>query len=174
MRTALKWLLRAGLVAIVALAYFLWWVSHRVEPLPEGFAQSNGRVEATEIDVATKLYNRIADVLADDGDYVSAGQVVAKMDLNVLSAQLREAQAEHRLAKSKVEAARATVTQREREQEAAGSVVALHEARLAARGKHFDRINNLAAKGSATEDELDSARATTSRRRPSSTRRRRS
>ena len=158
-RTALKWLGRAALVAIVAFAYFLWWASHRGEALPEGFARSNGRIEATEIDIATKLYNRIADVLADDGDYVSAGQVLAKMDINVLSAELREAQAEHRLAKSKVEAARAFVTQREREQEAAGSVVALHEARLAARGKHFDRINNLAAKGSATEDELDTARA---------------
>ena len=137
----------------------MWSVLNSVEKLPDGFAESNGRIEATEIDIATKLQNRIAEVLADDGDYVSAGHVVAKMDLNVLSAELREAQAEHRLAKSKVEAARATVTQREREEEAAGSVVTLHEARLAARNKHYDRIKNLTAKGSATEDELDGARA---------------
>ena len=112
-RIVLKWMVRAALVVIMVLAYFLWRALNPVEELPEGFAKSNGRIEATEIDIATKLHNRIAEVLADDGDYVSAGQVLAKMDLNVLSAELREAQAQHRLAKSNVDAARATVTQRE-------------------------------------------------------------
>ena len=32
-------------------------------PLPPGFAKSNGRIEATQIDIATKLAGRIKEVL---------------------------------------------------------------------------------------------------------------
>ncbi|MDR3638573.1 MAG: efflux RND transporter periplasmic adaptor subunit [Isosphaeraceae bacterium] len=157
-RTILRWLLGAAAAAASVLGY-LYWEATLPEKLPDGFTSANGRIEATEIDVATKLQNRIAEVIADDGDYVSAGQVVAKMDLSSLSAELREDQAQHRLAKSHVETARATIMQREDEKQAAESVVALHEARLVARSKHHERIKNLTAKGSATEDELDVARA---------------
>ena len=156
--TVRKGLLGTATIAIAAFAYLRWGYTP-AEVLPGGFAGANGRIEATEIDIATKTQNRIAAVLADEGDFVSAGQVVARMDVDVLAAELREAQAQLRLSKSNVEAARATVTQRERQKTAADSVVAQHEAQVDARSRHFDRVNHLAAKGSATEDELDTARA---------------
>lgn len=158
LRKFLRLALGAALVAIAALAYLVWGYNP-AETLPEGFAKSNGRIEATEIDIATKLQNRIAEVNADDGDYVSAGQIVAKMDATTLSAELREAQAQHRLAKSNVEAARATIAQREKQKSAADSVVAQHEAKLRARSRHFDRIQELVPKGGAAADELDASRA---------------
>jgi len=41
---------------------------------------SNGRMEATEIDIATRYERRIKQVLVREGDTVNAGQVVARMD----------------------------------------------------------------------------------------------
>jgi HlyD family secretion protein len=62
--------------------------------LPAGFVSSNGRIEATEIDIATKDTGRIDEVLVREGDTVNAGQVVARMDTRELLAQLHQAEAQ--------------------------------------------------------------------------------
>ena len=127
-RTLRRGLLGAALLVVAALAYLLWQFS-LPEKLPDGFASSNGRIEATEIDVATKLAGRILDELVDEGDFVTAGQVVAHMDIETLQAQRREAVAKLASAKSAVETARSTLSAaRERE---GGSAVR----RRAARGR---------------------------------------
>jgi HlyD family secretion protein len=64
--------------------------------LPPGFAASNGRLEAKQVDIATKYPGRIKEVLADEGDTVNGGQVVAIMDTEPLEAQLRNAEAKIR------------------------------------------------------------------------------
>jgi len=100
------------LIAIAAFAYVVWRIAS-TEQLPEGFAKSNGRIEATEVDADTKLAGRIVDILVDEGDFVSAGQVVAHMDTETLQAELRQSQAKLLQANSAVESARSTVAQRE-------------------------------------------------------------
>jgi HlyD family secretion protein len=55
------------------------WQQSRSQ-LPSGIAWGNGRIEADEIDIDTKFVGRIAEILADEGDMVKAGQVVARMD----------------------------------------------------------------------------------------------
>ena len=107
--------------------------------LPDGFASSNGRIEATEIDVATKMAGRIMDELVDEGDFVTAGQVVAHMDIESLQAQRREAVAKLGMAKSAVDTARSTVAQRESEKAAAQAVVAQREAELDLATKNLAR-----------------------------------
>ena len=67
-----------------------WWLQPR-ETLPPGIAFSNGRLEADEIDIDTKFAGRIARLLADEGDMVQAGQVVALMDTQDLQASLGKA-----------------------------------------------------------------------------------
>ena len=81
----------AGLVLFVAIAIG-WWLHHR-SPLPEGFAAGNGRLEAEEIHVATKLPGRVAEILVDEGDEVEVAQVLARMDTNALQAELHRASA---------------------------------------------------------------------------------
>ena len=56
----------AAVAVVAALGYFVW---KELQPpkLPAGFGSSNGRIEATEIDVATKIAGRISTVLADEG-----------------------------------------------------------------------------------------------------------
>ncbi len=101
-------------MAAIALAVgvgMVWWSSQR-SSLPTGFASGNGRIEATEIDIATKIQGRIVEVLADEGDTVEAGQILARMDTKVLEAQLREAEAEVRRAQQASAGAAALIEQR--------------------------------------------------------------
>jgi HlyD family secretion protein len=83
--------------------------------LPEGFAAGNGRIEATQIDIATKLAGRIAEVLVNEGDFVGQGQIVARMDTRTLEAEWRQAQAQVAQARHAVATANAVVAQRESE-----------------------------------------------------------
>jgi HlyD family secretion protein len=87
------------------------------ESLPEGFTSGNGRIEATELDVATKLAGRVEAVLAQEGDTVAADQVLVRLDTETLEAQLRQARAELRRAREDREYALAIVAQRESERE---------------------------------------------------------
>jgi HlyD family secretion protein len=56
----------------------------------------NGRVEATDIDIAAKLAGPIEDILVVEGDFVQPGQLLVEMRINTLLAQLDEAQAKYR------------------------------------------------------------------------------
>ena len=69
-----------------------WWL-HPRDVLPPGIAWSNGRLEADEIDIDTKFAGRIAKLLADEGDMVKGGQVLALMDTQDLQASLGKAAA---------------------------------------------------------------------------------
>jgi multidrug efflux pump subunit AcrA (membrane-fusion protein) len=74
------------------------WYKLRPPAIPAGFVFSNGRIEATEIDIATKYSGRIEQVLVREGDTVDTGQVVARMDTSELLAQLHQAQAQEQQA----------------------------------------------------------------------------
>ena len=81
-----KWLLLPLVIGLAIGGYFVWKYFQPAK-LPDGFAVSNGRLEATEIDVAAKIAGRVLDEQVDEGDYVTAGQIVAHMDIEVLLAQ---------------------------------------------------------------------------------------
>ncbi len=83
----------AGTLVVLAGSGFMLWRSWQVEEVPPGFAAGNGRIEATEVDVATKAPGRVEAVLVKEGDMVEAGQVLAQMDVAVLRAVLHEAEA---------------------------------------------------------------------------------
>ena len=104
-------------VAVVvagSVAGWKWWQSHSTR-LPEGFVSSNGRLEAKEVDIATKFAGRIGAVLVEEGDTVKAGQVVVRMDVADLQADLRKAEAEIRQAQKANAEAAATVEHRQSE-----------------------------------------------------------
>jgi HlyD family secretion protein len=117
-------------LALAGVGGYYAWRTYFATGLPDGFAGSNGRIEATEIDVAAKIAGRIEEVLADEGDFVTAGQVLAKMDTDVLEAQRREAEAKLQQALIGVETAKSLVTQREAEKAAAQAELARQEAEL--------------------------------------------
>jgi HlyD family secretion protein len=153
------WLRRIGIVAVAAGAAFLAWQYLRPQGLPAGFASSNGRIEATEIDVAAKIAGRVAEILADEGDFVRAGQVLARMDTDVPEAQRREAEAQLARARISIETAKSLVTQREAEKAAALAEVAQREAELDAAQRHLARSEELAPQGAVPIQRLDDDRA---------------
>jgi len=101
----------AVVAAIAGGAALLWWLAHR-PVVPEGFALANGRLESVEIHVAAKLPGRIAELLADEGDEVTAGQILARIDSAGLRAQLAQAEAGVVEARARRDAAEAGVAQR--------------------------------------------------------------
>ena len=119
---------------------FYWWKSVQSQ-LPPGIYWGNGRIEADPIDISTKFAGRIAEMLADQGDMVKAGQIVARMDTRDLEASLKKAQAQVELSHKAIEEANANVVQ-------------LSSQELLAQ-QEFDRASALAQKGYQTKEVLD-------------------
>src|SRR5262249_91795 len=81
-----------------------WW-QQELNALPPFSAKANGRLEAQQVEIATKYPGRIAVVLAKEGDTVQAGAVLARMDTAELEAQLQSAKAQVRKAEAEKVAA---------------------------------------------------------------------
>jgi HlyD family secretion protein len=125
----------------------------------DGFASGNGRIEATEVDVATKLAGRIEDILVNEGDFVKAGQTLASMQSDVLKAQYDEAVAGHQQAVHAVTAAEAQVTLRQSEVLAAQAQVRQRLSELDAAQRRLKRSETLTLEGASSAQELDDDRA---------------
>ena len=84
----------------------------RGRDMPEGIVKTNGRIEATEVDVAAKYPGRLATVSVNEGDEVTAGQVVGEISSPETEAQLRGAQAQLLKAKQSLAEVVALIAQR--------------------------------------------------------------
>lgn len=125
----------------------------------EGLVRGNGRIEATEIDVATKLPGRVAEVLVEEGDFVLAGDTLARMDVASLEAARSEAVAYHAQAEHGVAMARAQVALRQSDWRVAQAQVTLRESELDAAQRRLARSEDLVQDGAASQQELDDDRA---------------
>jgi len=139
-----RWWLRIAL-ALVILAggagggYYWWQRMH--PPLPPGIVFGNGRLEADEINIDTKYAARIGEMLADEGDLVKAGQVVARMDTRDLQASLKRAEASARQATRAVDEAKANVIQQ--------------QTQVLLAKQEYDRAAYLVERGFQTKEVLD-------------------
>jgi HlyD family secretion protein len=136
---------------VVVVVGVIAWLMLRKPGLPEGFAGGNGRLEATQIYIATKYPGRIKEVLFNEGDTVEAGQVVARMDTSALEAQLRQAEAQIKEAQDGRQVALAQV--------------AVKQADNAYAEKEASRSKGLVPRGAVSEQEaeIDTAKALTTR-----------
>jgi len=147
-----------AVLVVAAGAVYAWRSARPHEPGP-GFVSGNGRIEATEVDVATRMPGRVAEVLVEEGDTVRAGQVVARMDPDVLQAQRAEAAAAERQAGDAVSGALAQLAMRRSDEAAAAALVVQRESELDAARRRLARSATLAAHGAAALQELDDDRA---------------
>jgi len=157
--TRKRWLIALLVVVLGAGGYFAWQKLGG-DSLPAGFASGNGRIEAVEIDIATKTPGRIRDISVREGDLVSAGQALARMDTVQLEAQYRQAQAQLRRAMIGIDTAKSLVTQREAEKKTAAAVVAQRSAELDAAGRRLQRSEQLIQTNAVSQQVLDDDRAT--------------
>ncbi|MEK0085024.1 HlyD family secretion protein [Benzoatithermus flavus] len=126
--------------ALGLIGYQVWRV-HALAELPPGIVQSNGRIEAERVDIATKYAARVAEVLVDEGEWVERGQVLARMDTTELEAELREAEAAVRQARQQLAAAEADIVQR--------------QSQLAFAAQEHERAKLLFQKGNIAKELLD-------------------
>lgn len=152
-------LLTIAIVIVVIGAGLFVWQSLQTKGLPDSFASSNGRIEAVEIDIATKTAGRLENILVDEGDFVTVGQVLAKMDTAVLEAQLKEALARLQQAQIGVKTAESQVIQRKSEKQAADALIEQRRAELDAAQRRLARSEKLAAKDAIPVAKLDDDRA---------------
>jgi HlyD family secretion protein len=132
-----------GLVVVllaVGGAGFYWWM-HSQSQLLVGISWGNGRLEADEIDIDTKFPGRIAELSADIGDMVTAGQVVARMDTRDLQEQLKKSQAQVKQAQRAIDEANANLEQQRTQQTLAT--------------QELDRTQSLLKDGYATRELFD-------------------
>jgi len=153
------WIIRGAIaVAVIAAALTLWQLLKPAD-LPDGIVGGNGRIEAIEIDISAKTPGRIRDIVADEGDFVKAGQVVAHMDVDVLNAQRSEARAQLAQAQNSILTAESQVSQRQSERAAALAGVRQREAELNAARKRLARSETLAREGATAVQERDDDQA---------------
>lgn len=149
----------AALALGAALAALLSWAPWTEEAVGEGFVSGNGRIEATEISIATKTGGRVAEIRVNEGDFVQAGQVLVRMELDSLRAQREEAVARLQQAQEAVANARAAVALRESDHASALAVVAQRESELEAAQRRLPRSEKLAQDGFYSSQVLDDDRA---------------
>lgn len=138
-----KLLVTVLVLAALGAAYAAWRL--RTPELPQGVAFGNGRLEATEVDVATKVGGRLATLTPHEGDQVEKGQIVATLDAEDIAAQLRAAEAQVRQAQEATREAREGVRK-------ADADVTLARMTL-------KRSQELVQKGFITGDKLDRDRS---------------
>jgi HlyD family secretion protein len=146
------------MLALAAGGWYAWQQTRQKGP-GEGFVKGNGRIEATEIDVAAKLGGRLQSLLVEEGAFVSAGQKLAEMQVDVLNAQRDEARAHHAQSLTAVASAKALVTVRESDRAAALAVVEQRESELDAARRRLARSQTLSTEGASSMQELDDDRA---------------
>jgi HlyD family secretion protein len=87
--------------------------------MPAGVVKTNGRIEATQVDIAAKYPGRLESVMVEEGDEVGAGQTIAVISSPEYEAQLRGAQAQVLKAKQALAEAEAMIAERQSDQIAA-------------------------------------------------------
>jgi len=157
----LKKLILGGVALVAVVAGLIAWAMLRNTGPGPGFASGNGRIEATEVDVATKLAGRVDAILVNEGDFVSIGQPLAKMQVQVLDAQRDEASAKHQQALTAVVAAEAQVAVRASDKVAAQALVIQRESERDAAQLRSMRSETLSQEGASSVQERDDDRART-------------
>ncbi|QDL36956.1 HlyD family secretion protein [Rhodoferax sediminis] len=144
--------------AVLAGGAYLW-TRLRDHEANDALASGNGRIEATEIDVAARLGGRVQDILVKEGDFVTAGQLLARMQIDTLEASRDEAKARQQQAVAAIASAEAQVAVRESDTQAALALVAQRQSELDAAQRRLARSQTLAREGASSEQELDDDRA---------------
>lgn len=146
-RSLLSKLLLFGVIGLaIASAGAIYWYKELRSTLPEGFVSTNGRIEAQEVQVATKIAGRVTDVAFDEGDLVQQGAIIARIDDAQIKAQLAVAQAQ---AAEAVEARAQAV-----------SVIAQRQSQTLFARQQLSRSVVLQKRGYATNEQLDQAKST--------------
>jgi HlyD family secretion protein len=139
-----KIIICAAIAAVIALGIYAFrsYMDNRIYNNP-AFAHGNGRLEATEVNITTKLSERIAAIHVNEGDYVKKGQVLAEMQTDVLKAELAQAKAKRAQAAAAKASANAAIELRKGELASAQATVIQKQSSLDGAKKRYERAQTL-------------------------------
>ncbi len=142
-----------GLIIIGILAFVLWqsYLRHKKKDIISG----NGRIEATEINIAPRISGQILNILVHEGNYVKTGEILVNMNPDVLQAQLREAHGKLLQAQSDVATDQSKIIQRKSEKAAAEAILKQREAELEVAEKRLARSSTLVKEGAMSKQTVD-------------------
>ncbi len=145
-----------AVLAAAGLAFYgiRTWKNNKLYNDPN-FASGNGRIEATEINIAAKLAGKIEKVNVKEGDKVTAGQTLAVMQMNVLEARLAQAQAKKQQAVTAEAGAQAQIAVKEAVLESAKANLEGVKVSLLNAEKRYKRSKELAEVQSKQEFDND-------------------
>ena len=117
---------------------------------------ANGTIEATEVEVSSKLPGRIAQLLVREGDAVQANQIIARLDMAEIEAEV----AQHRAALARTEAQLKELLAGSRVEEIEEAHANLRQAEdnLKLAKDDWDRFDNLFKEGAISAQERDRAK----------------
>lgn len=158
-----RWSRRSGgwaaaiLLAVAAWSAWVWWRG-RGEEVPPGFARGNGRIEATEIHVATRLAGRIEEILVEEGDFFAAEAPLARMQTDTLEAERSEAAALRHEARGGVAAAQAALAMRRSERASAEALRLQRRRECEHARRRVERAEAAGIEGAVSPQEIDDDR----------------
>jgi len=147
------WIVAALLAAGAAAGGYVYWQQQMASRLPAGLASGNGRIEADQVDISTKIAGRVQDIGVKEGDMTKVNQVVARIDTAELDAQLLRARADVAQAESAVAEAQTVIVQRQSE-------LKLAEQNLERTAKLVEKGWDTGAKLDLRMSAMDTAKAT--------------
>ena len=144
------------IVAVIVLLFSSYYLfTARDNGQIAGFVSGNGRVEATEIDIAAKLAGRIEKIFVEEGTFVKEGQLLATMQTDTLKAQLAQARAEVDKAKAEAISLEAQISLRKSDHQAAEAIVMQRISELDAIERRLRSSTVLSKKGAMSKREFD-------------------
>ena len=93
------------LLVIVVVGSGLWWAFGSSSAERDGTILTSGFIEATDVTISAETGGRIVEIAADEGDPVTAGAILVRLDGSLLLAQKRQAEANSNLARAYLEQA---------------------------------------------------------------------
>jgi membrane fusion protein PltH len=147
-------IISAVLAALVAAALVFWFTR---PPAERQQLVLYGNVDLRQVDLAFNGSERIAAVLVQEGDIVHKGEVLARLDTSRLEPALAQTKAQAAAQKAVVE----RLQHGSRPQEIAQARANLASAKADAENARlkYERAQSLLEKGSATQQDLDNAKA---------------
>jgi HlyD family secretion protein len=130
------------LIAAFSAATFAWW-QFQPKSLSDAIISTNGRLEANQVEIASKTAGRIRHVLVEEGQMVQAGDLLVVMDNQELLAQKLEADA--------------MVNQAELAAEEASAGIALRQSQLTLATSELARAKTMYEKKVIAQDKFEQA-----------------
>ena len=143
------------LLAVAGVAVFVGWGLVRERGGDEILA-ANGTIEATEVEVSSKLPGRIAQLLVKEGDTARANQIIARLDASEIEAEVAQHQAAWARAEAQLKELLAGSRVEEIEEARANLQQAEDNLKLAR--DDWDRFDNLFKEGAISAQERDRAK----------------